>query len=132
MGLYLIPSDTVLAHRLYHRRGRTAPNIIDWQTAIPLPELPVDPFIEDLGHVNPATTDQLVSILHQQDSEPGEEFDCSQCIETTAEINKIAETNANTILHGHVPSLVNIQWMGWLTPGHLGVHSFEFASTFDG
>lgn len=125
MGLYLVPPDIVLAHRLYHRRGRPAPAIINWQTAISLSELPLDPFIGEPEHVEPATTDQLVSVLHQPDSEPNEPFDCLKCVETTAEVSRSAEMSANTILQSHVPSLTKVQWMGWLTPEHLGIHSFE-------
>lgn len=125
MGLYLVPAHIILAHRLYHKRGRTAPAIINWQTAIPLSELPLDPFIGEPEHVEPATTDQLVSVLHQHDSERNEPFDCPQCVEATAEVSRSAEMSANTILQSHIPSLTKVEWMGWLTPGHLGMHSFE-------
>lgn len=125
MGLYLVPSSTVLSHRLYHRRGRTAPESIDWRTAIPASEMPTNPFTAQPEHVDFATIDQLVSVLHQQDSDPDAAFDCPQCVETTTEITKVAETSASAILHSHVPSLTKVQWMGWLTPDHLGFHSFE-------
>jgi hypothetical protein len=124
MGLYLSPSEIVLAHRLYHRHGLPAPDTIDWETAIPLSELPENPLVEH-GNIEPATIDQLVQVLHQQDSKPEEAFDCHRCIETTAQITSAAEASANDILYKLVPSLVRISWMGWLTPGHLGVHLFE-------
>ncbi|KAB5589676.1 hypothetical protein CTheo_6877 [Ceratobasidium theobromae] len=127
MGLYLSPSNIVLGHKLYHRRGIAAPETIVWQTAIPLSELPRNPFTQDVHpHLEHATTEHLVSILHRPDSEPNTAFDCPWCMEATADISKAAETAANAILRQHVPSLSKIQWMGWLTPGHLGVNSYEF------
>jgi hypothetical protein len=126
MGLYLVPSETVLAHRLYHRRGLLAPGAIDWQQAIPWAELPVDTPLEA---IQPATTDQLSSVLydhdHDQDSEFGLQENCAMCVETTSQISRETETRANAILSEFLPSLTIIQWMGWLTPGHLGVNSYD-------
>lgn len=127
MGLYLVPSDTVLAHRLYHRRGRDAPQIIDWQTAIPLSELAFGPFVGE-HNVDPGTVDQLISTLHQLDSQPGEGFHCIRCVGVTAEKTQRAEWSASAILREHIPLLVNVEWMSWLSPGHLGVNIFQFSS----
>ncbi|CAE6438934.1 unnamed protein product [Rhizoctonia solani] len=128
VGLYFVPSDIVLVHRLYHRRGLAAPATIDWQSAIPLAELPADPLMLELPpHVEPATTTQLVSLLHRRDDELHVEFKCPRCIETTDSDGREAEKSANSILRGYLPTLATVEWMGWLTPGHLGVHSYRFS-----
>ncbi|KAG8758345.1 hypothetical protein FRC11_003836 [Ceratobasidium sp. 423] len=128
VGLYFVPSNIVLAHKLYHRRGLPAPAVINWQTAIPLAELPTDPPLQELPpHVEPATTTQLVALLHRRDEESRAEFKCSRCIELTSPGGREAENSANSILRGYLPKLTNVEWMGWLTPGHLGVHSYQFS-----
>ncbi|KAG8784457.1 hypothetical protein FRC12_018677 [Ceratobasidium sp. 428] len=126
MGIYLASSSAVLGHRLYHTRGRLAPDAIDWQLAIPLAQQLLD---DDAGenpvHVEPANTEVLINLLHQSDSE----FDdntCSLCATQYRQANQDAEANANNILIGLVPSLETIQWMNWFTPKHLGVSSYHF------
>ncbi|CAE6411078.1 unnamed protein product [Rhizoctonia solani] len=120
VGLYFVPSDIVLAHRLYHRRGLSAPATIRWQSAIPLAELTPNP--------EPATTAQLVSLLHRRDEESQTEFKCLMCADITDTSGSEAEKIANSILHEYLPKLACVEWMGWLTPGHLGVHSYRFSS----
>jgi len=126
VGLYLIPSTTILAHRLYHRRGRPAPHTIDWQQAIPLAQVPAP-----VADLEPATIDQLVSLLHERDPETefGEQHICTMCTEAIEQTTKDAEIHANLILSEVLPSLVKIQWMGWLTVGHLGVNSYNLSSS---
>ncbi|KAJ1307455.1 hypothetical protein OPQ81_001555 [Rhizoctonia solani] len=129
VGLYFVPSDIVLAHRLYHRRGLPAPETIHWQSAIPLAELPASPFPQALPpHVDLATTTQLVSLLHSQDEDSHLEFKCPQCIEITDISGREAEMSASSILRAYLPTLTSVEWMGWLTPQHLGVHSYRFSS----
>ncbi|CUA76031.1 hypothetical protein RSOLAG22IIIB_02038 [Rhizoctonia solani] len=129
IGLYFVPSDIVLAHRLYHRRGLPAPENIHWQSAIPLAELAPTPFTPELPpHVEPATTGQLVSLLHHPDEESYTEFNCSRCVEITDATSVEAEKSASSILHEYIPTLLKVEWMGWLTPRHLGVHSYRFSS----
>ncbi|KAG8702943.1 hypothetical protein FRC08_003156 [Ceratobasidium sp. 394] len=106
LGLYLIPSTTVLAHRLYHRRNLPAPDVIEWQQAILQAQLP--DLVPDI-QVEPATTNQLISLLHDPDPK---------------KINTNAETSANAILKESLPSLEKVQWMNWLSPGHLGLDSY--------
>ncbi|CAE7146234.1 unnamed protein product [Rhizoctonia solani] len=128
IGLYFVPSDIVLAHRLYHRRGLAAPEIIDWQSAIPLAELPADPPLQELPpHVEPATITQLVSLFHRLDEESHTEFKCSRCTETTDTDSRDAEMSASSILHEYIPTLSSVEWMGWLTPRHLGIRSYQFS-----
>ncbi|KAF8599677.1 hypothetical protein BDV93DRAFT_295290 [Ceratobasidium sp. AG-I] len=126
MGLYFAPSSIVLAHRVYHRRGLPAPEIIEWQQAIPLVELPAESEPEEQQPRDPATTAQLISLLHQPDpdTEFGPEHNCTLCTELTSQISEDAERRANAILANLVPSLSQIQWMAWLTPKHLGVHTY--------
>ncbi|KAG8747194.1 hypothetical protein FRC11_012431, partial [Ceratobasidium sp. 423] len=103
VGLYFVPSDIVLAHRLYHRRGLAAPVTIDWQSAIPLAlaGFPGDPFLQELPpHVEPASATQLVSLLHRRDEEPNMEFSCPQCNEITNTTGGELEKSANLILRG--------------------------------
>ncbi|KAF8688991.1 hypothetical protein RHS03_09217, partial [Rhizoctonia solani] len=128
VGLYFVPSDIVLAHRLYHRRGVPAPATIHWQSAIPLAESPSDPLHESPPHPEPATTAQLVSLLHRRDEGSHTEFRCPMCAEITSASGSEAEKNANSILRGYLSKLAFVEWMGWLTPGHLGVHSYRFSS----
>ncbi|KAF8599671.1 hypothetical protein BDV93DRAFT_609111 [Ceratobasidium sp. AG-I] len=129
MGLYFVPSSIVLAHRLYHRRGLPAPEVIEWQQAIPLAESVESAEIELEQALQPrgsATTAQLITLLHQPDHEIefGPEHNCALCMEVTSQITEDAERRANAILANLVPSLIQVQWMAWLTPGHLGVHTY--------
>ncbi|KAH7332795.1 hypothetical protein B0J17DRAFT_721954 [Rhizoctonia solani] len=129
IGLYFIPSDIVLAHRLYHRRGLPAPETIHWQSAIPLAELPVDPPLQELPpNVELATTTQLVSLLHRRDEETCMEFKCPRCIEITSASGSEAENAANSILRGYIPTLLCVEWMEWASPQHLGTRAYRFSS----
>ncbi|KAG8794994.1 hypothetical protein FRC12_019321 [Ceratobasidium sp. 428] len=124
MGIYLVSSSAVLGHRLYHTRGRLAPETIDWQLAIPLAQQHLDDAAEDPIQVEPANTEALITLLYQSDSE----FDgtCNFCVNQYGQANRDAEASANSILVGLVPSLETIQWMNWFTPKHLGVSSHDF------
>ncbi|KAG9082807.1 hypothetical protein FRC06_004845 [Ceratobasidium sp. 370] len=123
LGLYLVPSTTVLVHRLYHRRNMPVPPVVEWQQAFLLAQLSV------LAVNTPAelpTTEQIISFLHEPD--PETEFGpggmCTICFDTVSEVGRSAEASANAILKGLVPSLEKIQWMDWFTPGHLGLSSY--------
>ncbi|QRV89410.1 hypothetical protein RhiJN_17428 [Ceratobasidium sp. AG-Ba] len=121
LGLYLIPSTTVLAHRLYHRRGITAPAILEWQQPLAL----IAPGAPGVA-AQPMTRAELISLLHEPDpeSEFGSERMCTMCLSTTDEDSRRVEREANLILKGLLPSLETIQWMSWFTPGHLGFNSY--------
>ncbi|KAG8718350.1 hypothetical protein FRC08_005443 [Ceratobasidium sp. 394] len=129
LGLYLIPSTTILAHRLYHKRNVAAPEHIEWQHAIPLASLPADVVLDDAAQLNltPASTDQLSSILYQTDprEEFGPESTCGFCVESLSQIGDDAETRANAILKNLLPNLTSVQWMAWFSPDHLGVNVHE-------
>ncbi|KAF8599665.1 hypothetical protein BDV93DRAFT_560140 [Ceratobasidium sp. AG-I] len=126
LGVYITPSSAVLAHRLYHIRGLPAPAMIDWQQAIPLAQIPPIQGNET-PELEPASSEDLVSLLHQPSSEPdfGPET-CSLCVEEILDISQAAESNANQILKQLVPSLEIVEWMGWFTPGHLGSNTHSF------
>ncbi|KAG8709648.1 hypothetical protein FRC09_000550 [Ceratobasidium sp. 395] len=74
LGLYLMPPTTILAHRLYHRRNTTAPEVIEWQHAITVATPPNGATLDDadIASLPRPSTDQLSSILYQVD--PQEEF----------------------------------------------------------
>ncbi|CAE6506913.1 unnamed protein product [Rhizoctonia solani] len=128
VGLYFVPPDIVLAHRLYHQRGLPAPETIHWQSAIPLADLPTNPLLQELPpHIEPATTTQLVELLHRRDEESPVEFKCQRCIETAGASGSEAEQTANSILCEYLPELVSVEWMGWLTPQHLGTNSYRLS-----
>ncbi|KAG9100621.1 hypothetical protein FS749_014030 [Ceratobasidium sp. UAMH 11750] len=127
LGLYLIPSTTVLAHRVYHRRNLPAPAVVEWQQALPQAQLPVP---EAGAQPQPATTEQLISLLHESD--PEDEFNpgriCAMCLAAVDQVGRSAEASANAILKELVPSLEKIQWMSWLSPGHLGWTTYSLLS----
>ncbi|KAG9124454.1 hypothetical protein FRC07_011581 [Ceratobasidium sp. 392] len=129
LGLYLIPSTTILAHRLYHRRNMAAPELIEWQHAIPPAILPDGAITDDMALLNlpPATTDQLSLILYETDpiEEFGSDYMCELCVESVSQTGCDAETRANAILKNLLPSLTSMQWMAWLSPDHTGVNSYE-------
>ncbi|QRV74698.1 hypothetical protein RhiJN_02713 [Ceratobasidium sp. AG-Ba] len=122
MGVYLIPSSVVLAHRLYHTRGVSAPHVIEWQLAIPLAQQPLNMQPENPAQVEPATTSALVDLLHRPDND----FDASQptcklCLVEFSDTNRSAEAAATSILKEALPSLETVQWMNWFSSRHLGL-----------
>ncbi|QRV89404.1 hypothetical protein RhiJN_17422 [Ceratobasidium sp. AG-Ba] len=126
LGLYLIPSTTILAHRLYHRRGIVAPEAIVWQQAIPLAGILDDTPVHEVdpAGVPPASVGQLASVLQQLDpsQEFGSEGNCSLCVDSVSQIGYDAEARASVILKSRLPNLICVQWMAWLSPGHLGLN----------
>ncbi|KAG8701407.1 hypothetical protein FRC08_004094 [Ceratobasidium sp. 394] len=128
MGIYLISSSIVLAHRLYHARGLAAPADIDWQVAIPLAQQPPGDLADgEPLQIEPATTEDLIDLLHRSDS--GFELDqpnCNLCTSQFLDANLAAEAAANRMITELVPSLSSIQWMGWFTRNHLGVNSYTY------
>ncbi|KAG8776528.1 hypothetical protein FRC12_000858 [Ceratobasidium sp. 428] len=127
LGLYLMPSTTVLAHRIYHKRNMPAPVLIEWQHAVPLAAFSPNAILNDIAVLNlpPATTDQLSSILYQTDSyeDFGPEHICELCVENISQIGCEAETRANVILKTLLPNLTSVEWMSWLSPNHIGVNA---------
>ncbi|CAE6410990.1 unnamed protein product [Rhizoctonia solani] len=101
LGIYLMPSTAVLAHRCFHIHEQPAPPQINWQAAL-TPMLPdtVDPQPQPQS---PQASD-LIALLHQAP----EEKDL---------------TSANRILKEVIPNLDRVEWMDWFTSKHLGVCS---------
>ncbi|KAG9098691.1 hypothetical protein FRC07_010603, partial [Ceratobasidium sp. 392] len=118
LGLYLIPSTTVLAHRIYHRRDLPAPAVIEWQHAIPQAQV-IAPEQDEQPHTT--AIEQLVTLLYEPDSKDEFQPDsiCSMCLQEMGQVSSSAETSANAILKERVPSLEEIQWMSWLSPEHM-------------
>ncbi|KAG8784454.1 hypothetical protein FRC12_018674, partial [Ceratobasidium sp. 428] len=129
LGLYLMPSTTILAHRVYHRRNLNAPGVVQWQHAVALGGLPNNIVLDnaDIADLPPVSTNELSSILYQAD--PYEEFVlghmCISCTESTSQIGHDAETRANAILKNLLPNLTCVEWMSWLSPNHLGVNTYK-------
>ncbi|QRV89403.1 hypothetical protein RhiJN_17421 [Ceratobasidium sp. AG-Ba] len=109
LGLYLVPSTTILAHRLYHRRSMVAPEVIVWQQAIALAEIfhGVIPDEADLAQIPAASVNQLISVLHEPDplEEFGQEGNCSLCIDAVLDVGHDAEARASVILKSQLPCL---------------------------
>lgn len=113
LGIYLMPSTTVLAHRLFHARNLPAPPTINWQQALAAPPLNVN---QNGLQATPQISD-LISLLHR---EPESET-CERCREESFAGAQSAEVSANRILKELVPGLQCVDWMDWFTPLHLGV-----------
>jgi len=122
LGIYLMPSSAVLAHRVYHAQDRPAPHIIDWQQAVPLA------LQGQTDEPRPAQVSQLVTLLHTNSEQDFDHNSCKFCKDESYDIMQTAERNANQILKEVVPSLECVEWMDWFTPGHLGVSPHRYKS----
>ncbi|QRV89409.1 hypothetical protein RhiJN_17427 [Ceratobasidium sp. AG-Ba] len=122
LGLYLIPSTTVLSHRLFHRRNLPAPPSIDWHQVIPQITPPQ-------GGAARGQTEQLVSLLHQQDpeSEFGPRAICDMCIEAVDRVGRKAEEGASAIIQELVPSLEKSDDSRAVQPNHDTYPNFRLA-----
>ncbi|KAG8708750.1 hypothetical protein FRC09_001062, partial [Ceratobasidium sp. 395] len=116
LGVYLTPSNIVLAHRAFHSRNLPGPDVIDWQQALaPL----VDNHVA--APLNGTQVQHLVLLLHQR-PDPKKKFSadaCQFCREQFYTATMTAEESASAILKTVVPSLHRIDWMSWFTPQHL-------------
>ncbi|KAG8710771.1 hypothetical protein FRC11_004149 [Ceratobasidium sp. 423] len=120
LGVYLVPSTTVLAHRLFHTQNLPVPPIIDWHTHItPLPN-PNQNGQDLQPQPQYAQISDLVRLLHQT---PEEEI-CNQCWQELVADTYAAELSATRILKATLPSLQEVEWMDWFSPLHLGVQSW--------
>ncbi|KDN50551.1 hypothetical protein RSAG8_01049, partial [Rhizoctonia solani AG-8 WAC10335] len=124
LGVYLIPSTTVLAHRAYHDRKAAAPALINWQQAL----------IDAAGPhgVNgPPDVSQLVEFCYNA---PAMEADfgsdsCSFCRDAFYDQSKDLQRGASAVMKTIIPSLENVEWMDWFTPSHLGVGRYDVRPT---
>ncbi|KAG9080528.1 hypothetical protein FS749_007987 [Ceratobasidium sp. UAMH 11750] len=114
LGVYLTPSNIVLAHRAFHSQNLPAPAVIDWQQVIP----PVD---GDAAAGHTPQVRNLVSLLHQPAETDFSVDSCIFCREQSYAATKAAEQNANDILKAVIPSLQRVDWMSWFSPRHLGI-----------
>ncbi|KAJ1307463.1 hypothetical protein OPQ81_001563 [Rhizoctonia solani] len=116
LGIYLVPSTTVLVHRLFHARNLPVPPIINWQTELaPVPN-PNQNGQDPQPQPQIAQISDLVALLHQA---PEKEI-CRQCWQDFSAGTQSAEISATHILKEILPSLKQVEWMDWFSPFHLG------------
>jgi hypothetical protein len=120
-----MPSSVVLAHRVFHSQDRAAPDVINWQQAVPLANAH-----QHDGPLTPqdAQVDDLVSLLHQPPDENFSLESCRFCREQSYPETQAAEQSAKGILKEVIPSLTRVEWMNWFTPRHLGVSTHVYNS----
>ncbi|KAJ1307457.1 hypothetical protein OPQ81_001557 [Rhizoctonia solani] len=126
VGIYLIPTSVVLAHRIYHAHELRAPHVINWQQAITLAINAPDALVGEgmPPGLESASADELVDLLHQRNPAPGfTEESCQFCRLDFLQASIDAEFSATNVLKNLLPSLREVQWQGWFTPNHLGISS---------
>ncbi|EUC64858.1 hypothetical protein RSOL_493180 [Rhizoctonia solani AG-3 Rhs1AP] len=116
LGVYLVPSTTVLAHRAYHIRNEPAPAPINWQQAL------VDA-AGPHGVNGPPDVSQLVEFYYHSGAMEAEfgPDSCSFCRDAFHDQSKDFQRSASAVMKTIVPSLEIVEWMNWFTPFHLGV-----------
>ncbi|KAG8753556.1 hypothetical protein FRC11_007313, partial [Ceratobasidium sp. 423] len=124
LGVYLVPSTIVLAHRAYHVRKEAAPALINWQQA--LTDAVVHHGVNGLPDAS-----QLVEFYHHTPvTEAGfGPNSCSFCQDAFYDQSKNSERSASAIMKTIIPSLENVEWMDWFTPSHLGVSRYDVRAT---
>ncbi|KAH7308253.1 hypothetical protein B0J17DRAFT_634505 [Rhizoctonia solani] len=126
VGIYLIPTSVVLAHRIYHAHKISAPDVIIWQQAIPLARSGSAALLSNVlpPALELASTHDLVDVLHQPNPEPNfNRESCAFCRANFLQASVDAELSATSILKSLLPSLREVQWQGWFTPNHQGISS---------
>ncbi|CAE6443817.1 unnamed protein product [Rhizoctonia solani] len=120
LGVYLVSSTAVLAHRAYHLRKEPAPALINWQQAL----------IDSAEHQDtsrPPEAAQLVDFYYRtqaMDANFGPDS-CSFCRDAFYNQSKDFERGASTVMKTIVPSLETVEWMDWFSPSHLGISRYE-------
>ncbi|CAE6435380.1 hypothetical protein ACGC1H_002877 [Rhizoctonia solani] len=116
LGVYLVPSTTVLAHRAYHIRKEAAPAPINWQQAL------VDA-AGPHGVNEPPGIPQLVEFYYHSQAMEAEfgPDSCSFCRDAFHDQSKDFQRGASAVMKNTIPSLEVVEWMDWFTPSHLGV-----------
>ncbi|CAE7169718.1 unnamed protein product [Rhizoctonia solani] len=118
LGVYLVPSTTVLAHRLFHTGNLPVPPTINWQALFILhPDQN-----GQLPQPQPESTQvsDLITLLHRLP----EEDTCERCRQDYFTDTRSIEEDAAGILKRAIPSLELIEWMDWFSSFHLGVRSY--------
>ncbi|CAE6461924.1 unnamed protein product [Rhizoctonia solani] len=114
LGVYLIPSTTVLAHRAYHVRKEAAPAPVNWQQAL------IDATHDANG---PPEVSKLVELYYRapaMEAEFGPDS-CTFCRDSFYNQSNDFQRSASAVMKTVVPSLEMIEWMDWFTPFHRGV-----------
>lgn len=120
LGVYLIPSTAVLAHRAYHVQNQPEPAHIQWHQAL------IDLGIADARQPpNPAL---LISLYHQKPEPNFGPNSCILCHDAFFNQSKNAEQNASAVMKENIPSLETVEWMDWFSPSHLGASSYTVSS----
>ncbi|KDN50550.1 hypothetical protein RSAG8_01048, partial [Rhizoctonia solani AG-8 WAC10335] len=119
LGIYLVPSTTVLAHRLFHARNLLVPPVINWQTQLNPPPNPNPNQDGQDPQPQPqlAQISDLIALLHQAP----EKETCKHCSQELFAGTQSIEISATRILKEILPSLELVEWMDWFSPFHLGV-----------
>ncbi|CAE6411002.1 unnamed protein product [Rhizoctonia solani] len=117
MGIYLAPSNIVLAHRVFHTRQSVAPQEINWQHAVAIQQ-----GIQGVTEEVAVSTDiaGLVALLHAPLEKSFTLDSCPFCREEFLQDRIHAEKRANEILRGKT-NLKTISWMDWFSHSHLGL-----------
>ncbi|KEP53897.1 putative F-box-like domain protein [Rhizoctonia solani 123E] len=121
LGIYLVPSTTILAHRLFHARNLPVPPVINWQTQLhpPLDPNPNENTQDPQPQPQLAQISDLIALLHQAP----EKETCKECWQEFFAGTQSAEISATQILKGILPRLELVEWMNWFSPFHLGIRS---------
>ncbi|ELU40432.1 hypothetical protein AG1IA_05536 [Rhizoctonia solani AG-1 IA] len=116
-GIYMAPSDIVLAHRVFHTRQSIAPQEINWEHAVVMQE-----GIQGIqAEVNTSIDiSSLVSLLHAPLEKSFALDSCSFCRDGFFQDRIHAEKRANGILREKT-NLKTISWMNWFSDSHLGL-----------
>ena len=120
-----MPSNAVLAHRVFHVRKIPAPNVIEWQQAVALAS---QEGVNALTPPRPAQISELIELLHTNCEQDFGPYNCKPCQDQSYQSTLDAERNANRILKEVIPSLECVEWMNWFTPRHLGVSTHRYTS----
>ncbi|KEP53898.1 putative F-box-like domain protein [Rhizoctonia solani 123E] len=121
MGIYLAPSNIVLAHRAFHSRQLVAPHQINWEHAVAICQGIQGPHD---GAITSIDIPQLVSLLHTPLERSFSLDSCSFCRDLFLQDRIYAERQVNGILRG-LTGLKSISWMNWFSYSHLGLSQEE-------
>ncbi|KAF8599659.1 hypothetical protein BDV93DRAFT_546748 [Ceratobasidium sp. AG-I] len=121
LGVYLMPSSAVLAHRVFHARKIPTPEVIEWQQAV---AITLQEQADSFNPARPAQISDLISLLHRNPEQNLGCGNCEICWDQSHQSSREAESSGSKILKEVIPSLECVEWMDWFTIQHLG-YSYE-------